>query len=551
MDNTLQPMAKLLVTQKLLTEPRAITLQTLAFKHNTHFLRYIIRHKIIASDSIMRSLSHHFNLPYLDLDNIPPEITPIHLISKNLMVKFHIVPLFSNGNHLYIGTDDPTQYNMLKEIQFQTRHTPILILIETHKLDFFMEVLLQKKNEKQLNQLAYSATEHTQQENPGGVFLSKEETPVAKFIYQLLTNAIQKNASDIHFEPYKGHYRIRFRLDGLLLEVAAPPICLGKRITSLIKVISHLDIAEKRIPQDGRFTLPTQISNIERNIDFRINTCPTLNGEKIVLRILKSDANITNIEQLGLHETQYKLFLNAIHQPQGLILITGPTGSGKTSTLYAALNKINSPEKNISSVEDPVEITLEGINQTNINPNIELHFSTVLRTLLRQDPDIIMLGEIRDLESANVAITASQTGHLLLSTLHTNSAAETIMRLCQMGVPAFQLVAALTLVVAQRLIRTLCSNCKYPSTTSGSSYTAQGCQYCHHGYRGRMAIFEVMLLSDEIKEMILNNCNATQIHTQACSQGMLSLEKSGMLCVQRGETTLEELQRVLVLSHSK
>jgi type IV pilus assembly protein PilB len=369
------------------------------------------------------------------------------------------------------------------------------------------------------------------------VSLNDNDAPIIKFMNQILIEAIQKGASDIHFEPYENQYRIRYRQDGLLTEVAAFTLNLSNRISSRLKVMAKLDIAERRLPQDGRFQMKYQ----DQRIDFRVSTCPTINGEKVVVRLLDTDLTHLAIDTLGLNPLQKECFLSHLQKPQGLILVTGPTGSGKTVTLYTALKILNTIDKNISTAEDPVEIKLPGINQVNINPKSGLEFSTILRSFLRQDPDILMIGEVRDLETAEIAINAAQTGHLVLSTLHTNNAAETLTRLSNLGVPACNMVNSLTLLVAQRLARRLCDYCKM---RQGEAYCAVGCQHCVNGYRGRIGLFEVIPVSKRMGQLIFSGGNSLDILKHAQSEGFISIYQSGLEKVKLGLTTFEEVKRV-------
>lgn len=387
-----------------------------------------------------------------------------------------------------------------------------------------------------------------------------DEAPTVKFVDQIIIDAIQKKASDIHFEPYENEFRIRYRQDGLLVEIAKPPLNLANQICARIKIMSNLDIAERRIPQDGRFQMKLAANHL---VDFRVSTCPTVSGEKLVMRILDTDINQLSVESLGFNEQQKKHFLTSLKKPQGLILITGPTGSGKTVSLYTALTLLNTKEKNISTVEDPVEIKIAGINQVSVNPKAGLSFSNILRSFLRQDPDIIMVGEIRDLETADLAIKAAQTGHLVLSTLHTNSAADTLTRLANLGIPSFNIANSVSLLVAQRLARRLCDHCKIirKDLPAGSLvelgfnteeldsiklYKAQGCTYCTKGYCGRLGLFEVMPISKMLGQLIMSGGNSLDILKQAQLEGMLTLYQSGLEKIRQGLTTLEEINRVTV-----
>lgn len=479
-----------------------------------------------------------------------------------------MVPLFSRGTNLYLATDDPSKQASLKEIQFHTGLNTHAIVVETDKLSYFIDNLLTAKESQglsgyvedsgDLEGLEISAEDEEQEVDTATSVT--DDAPIVKFVNKILLDAIKQGASDIHFEPYEREYRIRYRQDGILHEVATPPPSLASRITARIKVMSNLDISERRIPQDGGFKMKISKS---RAIDFRVSTCPTSAGEKVVMRVLDPGAAKLGIEALGFNSVQKSNFLKAIERPQGMILVTGPTGSGKTVTLYTALNILNTIEVNISTAEDPVEIKVPGINQVNINPKAGLTFSGALRSFLRQDPDIIMVGEIRDLETADIAVKAAQTGHLVLSTLHTNSAAETLNRLVNMGIPTFNIASSVTLIIAQRLARKLCNQCKAVRddfTSQGlielgfkendlinlKLYKAVGCDQCKGGYRGRVGLFEVLPMTKELGQLIMSGGNSLDILKLAQSEGMLTIFQSGIEKVKEGITTIEEVNRVTV-----
>jgi type IV pilus assembly protein PilB len=474
--------AKYLVENGLLTETGAKEAEYKAKKNELSMINFLITHKILDYKTIAFHTAQYFGLSQVNLENKDVASLPIAMVEKKLIEKYQILPILKQDDLLLIAITDPTQTQVLNEIKF---HTNLNIRPQIAQYDQLMQLI---------NQILYAERYAD---------YNSEDAEIIKLVAQILNEAIDKNASDIHCEPYEHNYRIRFRIDGILHEITKPDLGLANRITARLKIMSRLDIAERRLPQDGRFSI--------NNRDCRISTCPTLFGEKIVVRILNpNNALLTK---------QEKLFLQAIKRPQGMILVTGPTGSGKTVSLYAALNQLNSIDKNISTAEDPVEINLPGINQVNIHPKIGLTFAAVLRAFLRQDPDIIMLGEIRDLETAEIAIKAAQTGHLVLATLHTNSAAESITRLINMGIAPFNINSSLNLIIAQRLIRKLTPHNK--------------------GFLGRTGIFEVMPITE------IQQKNAREIHKQACQKGMLSLREAGLLKVQKGITTLEEINRVL------
>ncbi|MEO1898204.1 MAG: type IV-A pilus assembly ATPase PilB, partial [Methylococcales bacterium] len=407
--------------------------------------------------------------PFFDLDSIDANSLPIHLVSEKLIRQHHALPLFKRSNQLFIAVSDPTNFQALEEIKFHTRLNIETILVEEDKLAKTIETALAATSmtdllDEDFDNIIIADGEETPVSDDNSIYV--DDAPIVRFVHKILLDSIKKGVSDIHLEPYEKSFRIRFRRDGILYEVANPPANIANRIISRIKVMSKMDIAERRIPQDGRIKI-TLSKN--RAIDFRVNTCPTLFGEKVVLRILDPDSAVIGIEKLGFEPEQQKLFLHAIHRPYGMILVTGPTGSGKTVTLYTGLNILNKIERNISTAEDPVEITVEGINQVNMNVKAGLTFAVALKAFLRQDPDIIMVGEIRDLETASIAVKAAQTGHLVLSTLHTNDAPQTINRLIQMGIEPFNIVSSVNLIMAQRLGRRLCAHCKkeadYPEQT--------------------------------------------------------------------------------------
>ncbi len=508
------------------------------------------------NDIRLAATAQPFDVTVFDLDRIDIKSIPTTLLNDQLMRSHRCVPLFHHRNQLYVATDNPNQHDALNEIQFHTGLHVIPLVVETHKLTRLINKLLNQQENQCLADYAAESlddVEHTPDE-------SVDDKPVVKFIKRIILHAIEQGASDIHFEPYEHDYRIRYRQDGLLVTAASPPPALSARITVRLKVLANLDISERRIPQDGRFGMrisPTL------SVDFRVSTCPTVNGEKIVMRILDTNLTSPDIDTLGFMPQQKAHFLYAIDRAQGMVLVTGPTGSGKTMTLYSALTILNTGKKNVSTVEDPVEISVHGINQVNINAKAGLTFVRTLRAFLRQDPDVIMIGEIRDLETAEIAIKAAQTGHLVLSTLHTNSAAETLTRLLNLGVPAFNIASSVSLIVAQRLIRCLCNTCKIlrldraafslinrglseVDAKTHESYQAQGCNQCTDGYRGRMALFEVMPISRNIASMIMAGTNSLDLLKQAQAEGMITIFQTGLEKVKMGLTSIEELHRVTV-----
>lgn len=567
-EDRLQGISQLLVQEKLLDKEKAIKYQQIAGTNKLSILQYLVINNLIPSKTIAFAVAKNFGVPLIDLESIDLEIIPISLVSEKLLKRHHLVPIYNRGTQLFIGTDDPTKQSALKDIQFHTGLIVTPIVVETDKLYALIDKLLHQKENQglsdyfdeslEMEELEFSAEEDDKEADIAGV--TNEDAPVVKFVNRILVDAIKKGASDIHFEPYEQEYRIRYRQDGLLYEVAKPPVSLSTRIAARLKIMSSLDISERRIPQDGRFKM--RLSRT-RAIDFRVSSCPTVAGEKIVMRILDPGSTKLGVEALGFSPTQKEHFLRTINRPQGMILVTGPTGSGKTVTLYTALNILNTIEKNISTAEDPVEIKVPGINQVNINPKAGLTFSGTLRSFLRQDPDIIMVGEIRDLETAEIAVKAAQTGHLVLSTLHTNSAAETLTRLVNMGVPSFNIASSVSIIIAQRLVRRLCDACKVirddmtpqslvelgfteKEATKIKPFKALGCNQCASGYRGRVGLFEVLPMSKKIGEMIMTGCTSLDILKQAQLEGMLTIYQTGLEKMKEGVTTIEEVNRVTV-----
>lgn len=567
-EHRLQGIGQLLVLEKLLDKDKAIELYKLAAAEKISLVQYLVKNRVLSAEQIALTATQSFGVPMLDLNCIEIDTIPSNLVNDKLIRRHCMLPLFSHGNNLYLATDDPSKQSSLKEIQFHTGLNTHPIVVETDKLILLIDQLLNAKESQGLSEYVDEASDFEgleisaddeEQENDAASSVT-DDAPIVKFVNKILLEAIKKGASDIHFEPYEKEYRIRYRQDGILHEVATPPVSLSTRITARIKVMSNLDISERRVPQDGGFKM--KISKA-RSIDFRVSTCPTTNGEKVVMRILDPAAAKLGIEALGFSSLQRELFLKAIERPQGMILVTGPTGSGKTVSLYTALNILNTSEVNISTAEDPVEIKVPGINQVNINPKSGLTFSGALRSFLRQDPDIIMVGEIRDLETAEIAVKAAQTGHLVLSTLHTNSASETLNRLVNMGVPTFNIASSVTIIIAQRLARKLCEQCKIlrdDFTTQGllelgftnedmvhiKLYKAVGCNQCTNGYRGRIGLYEVLKMTKGIGQMIMNGANSLEILKAAENDGMITIYQSGLEKVKQGITTIEEVNRVTV-----
>ncbi|MGV6807378.1 MAG: type IV-A pilus assembly ATPase PilB [bacterium] len=559
----LSGLAKRLVQDGLLEEDQASEAQEKALKQREPFVSYLVDQKYATSSAIASSACHEFGVPLFDLAAMELETAPISLVDEKLIRQHHALPLFKRGNRLFVAVSDPTNLQALDEIKFHTGISTETILVEEDKLSRAIDSALDSADssmadllDEDLDNLEVSAGD---EDNAGDDPTDSDidDTPVVRFVNKVLLDAINKGASDIHIEPYEKSFRVRFRMDGVLHEIASPPQSMANRLIARLKVMSKMDIAERRVPQDGRIKMAL---SKKRAIDFRVNTCPTLFGEKVVLRILDPTSAQLGIDALGYEEDQKQLYLDNLNKPYGMILVTGPTGSGKTVSLYTGLNILNTPDRNISTCEDPVEINLGGINQCNMNPKAGLTFAEALRAFLRQDPDIIMVGEIRDLETAEIAIKAAQTGHMVMSTLHTNDAPQTLTRLANMGVPPYNIASSVNLIIAQRLARRLCSNCKKPVDIPKEAlleegfleseiselkvYGPVGCDQCAEGYKGRVGIYQVMPVSEDMGRIIMENGNALQLADQAKSEGIADLRESGLKKVRQGVTSLEEINRV-------
>ena len=533
-----------------------------AKKNKMKIVPYLVEKSNISPLVVAEMISAEFGEPIFDLDSFNPEMFPLEIADRSLFAKQRVAPLVQRGNILYVATSDPTNIEALDAIRFNCGLNIEPIIVEYHKLEktlnkhFIVEENFSFDDEDfDVDIIA------TDDQDPTDVDegTAEEEAPIVKYVNKLLVDAIRMGASDLHFEPYEKSYRVRYRVDGVLRSITNPPLQLANRLASRLKVMSKMDISEKRVPQDGRIKLKLSKT---KAIDFRVNALPTLFGEKLVLRILDPSSAMLGIDALGYEPAQKALFMEALDKPQGMLLITGPTGSGKTVSLYTGLNILNTETSNISTAEDPVEINLEGINQVNVNPKVGLTFSVALKSFLRQDPDIIMVGEIRDLETAEIAIKAAQTGHMVMSTLHTNSAPETLTRLRNMGVPSFNIATSVNLVIAQRLARRLCSHCKVPveipkqsllemgfteqdlSTPDLQIYQPVGCTECRDGYKGRVGIYEVMKVTPEISKIIMEDGNALQIAAASERLGFDNLRRSGLVKVMSGLTSLQEINRV-------
>ena len=551
-----------LLSHQLITE-EAVEKVRSNMSHYHSAAEALVKEEVLSSENLVLFASQRFGVPRFDIIHFDLSLIPEEVKNEKLITKHQVLPLAKNGRTLYVATGDPSDISAQEDFEFNTGLQiefvvcdPVALHDSIHNAFSSLEEGL-GVDEGDMMELADLETESAEPEQDDGSE-GTEDAPIVVYINKILMDAIRKGASDLHFEPYEKEYRIRFRIDGILAEVAKPPAALSGRLAARIKVISNLDIAEKRKPQDGRIKLKI---SAKKSIDFRVSTLPTLWGEKVVMRILDSSSAMLGIDVLGYEETQKQLYLDALAQPQGMILVTGPTGSGKTVSLYTGLNILNTPERNISTAEDPVEINLTGINQVQMNPKAGLDFASALRAFLRQDPDIVMVGEIRDLETAEISIKAAQTGHLVLSTLHTNSAPETLTRLANMGVPSYNIASSVSLIIAQRLARRLCSRCKEEETElpkdellsqgftpaqidSMTLYRPVGCTECTQGYKGRVGIYEVMKLSGEMKNIIMEGGNSLDIARQAEREGINDLRKSGLLKAANGVTSLAEVNRV-------
>jgi len=563
-DAKLSGLSRRLVLDSLINEETALNAQSEARQAKLNLSQYLVNQKLIAADKLATVAANEFGIPLLDLDSLDKESVPTGLVNEDLIKKHQVIPIHRRGNRLYVAVAEPTNLLGIDEIKFQTGINTEAVLVEADKLAKFIEQALEAQDsgmddmlDEDLDDVDFEDTE-ADAGDEGPASSDADDTPVVRFVNKVLLDAIKKGASDIHFEPYEKRYRVRLRIDGVLREIASPPNVMAGRLSARIKVMSRMDTAERRVPQDGRIKM--RISK-NKAIDFRVNTCPTLFGEKIVLRILDASAAKLGIDALGYEPDQKQLYLDALATPYGMILVTGPTGSGKTVSLYTGLNILNTEDRNISTAEDPVEINLEGINQVNMNPKVGLDFNSTLRAFLRQDPDIIMVGEIRDLETAGIAIKAAQTGHMVLSTLHTNDAPQTLSRLINMGVPPFNIASAVNLIIAQRLARRLCEHCKAeekipekvlleegytPEDISGgmTMYKAVGCDQCDKGYKGRVGIYQVMKISEDMGRIIMNEGNALELADQAQKEGIADLRQSGLKKAADGVTSLEEINRV-------
>ena len=565
--NNLSGLAKRLVSDGVFTAETAQQALIKARAEQRSFISYLITNRIISARRAASAASEEFGLPLLDLDAIPLEVIPKDVVDSKVIVRHHALPLMKRNSRLYVAISDPTNIKALDEMRFTSGLATEAILVEEDKLTRKIEMVLDSEDstaslgdlgDEDLDNLEVGASELPKEENSAEDAAS--DAPIVRFINKILLDAINSGASDIHFEPYEKSYRVRSRIDGILQEVSSPPRNLAARLSARLKVMSNMDIAERRVPQDGRIKLKI---SAKRSIDFRVNSLPTLWGEKIVLRILDPSSAKMGVDALGFEPGQRELYLETLARPQGMVLVTGPTGSGKTVTLYTGLNILNEEERNISTAEDPVEINMDGINQVHVNPKVGLTFAEALRSFLRQDPDVVMVGEIRDLETAEIAIKAAQTGHMVLSTLHTNSAPETLTRLRNMGVASFNIATSATLIIAQRLARRLCVGCKKPTDIPRETlleqgfeevhlddlhlfeHNPEGCPRCNRGYRGRVGIYEMLEVTPAVAECIMENGSSLDILEVAKREGFATLRTAGLKKVAEGLTSLEEMNRVI------
>ncbi len=566
-DTTITGLARLLVAENLLEREVALAAFTTADKNGTPLVRHLVKNRLIDSKVIAKTASQEFGLPLLDISAMDPTAFPLGQVDSKLLQKHNMLPILKKGHKMFLAVSDPSNQTGIDEIKFNTDSSIDLIVVEDDKPHQLIESLVKSPEEEagkfdDLSSMGLEDLDIELVDDKAGldeedVANAEDETPIVRFVNKLLVDAMKMGASDIHIEPYEKIYRVRFRVDGILKEVTRPPLNIAMRICSRVKIMSNMDISEKRMPQDGRIKLKLSRT---KSVDFRVNTLPTLWGEKIVLRILDASSAQLGIDVLGYEPSQKQLYLNALHQHQGLILVTGPTGSGKTVSLYTGLNILNTHERNISTAEDPVEINLEGVNQVAVNAKVGLDFATALRAFLRQDPDVVMVGEIRDLETAEIAIKASQTGHLVLSTLHTNSAPETLTRLMNMGIPSYNLATSITLIIAKRLARKLCGHCKKPlrlpprillqegfteaQLPNLQVFGAVGCERCNDGYKGRVGVYQVMPITDRIARAIMDNGTSIQIADIARAEGYNNLRTSALMKVAQGFTSLAEANRI-------
>jgi type IV pilus assembly protein PilB len=555
-----------LVQDGIIAEDQLQEASEAAKKERMPLIAYLVSSELANARAIAVAASHEFGVPLLDLDAVEIDLDSVRAVDQKLISKHRVLPLVKRGQRLFLGISDPTNLQAIDDIKFATSLRIDPVVVEQDKLEERINKAIDAvdtsmggldDDDFDLENLDIGGDDDQREEEARD---EVEDAPVVRFVNKVLLDAIKRGASDVHFEPYEKTFRVRTRLDGVLSEVAQPPVVLANKVCARLKVMSRMDIAERRVPQDGRIKM--RLSK-NRAIDFRVNTCPTLFGEKIVLRILDPSSAKLGIEMLGYDDNQRKLYEKHLNKPYGMILVTGPTGSGKTVSLYTGLNILNTEDRNISTAEDPAEINLPGINQVNVNPKVGLTFASALKAFLRQDPDVIMVGEIRDLETAEIAIKAAQTGHLVLSTLHTNDAPKTLTRMVDMGVKPYAIATSISLIIAQRLARRLCGNCKEvrdipkealekegfsaEEIEAGLSiFAPKGCKQCNDGYKGRLGIFQVMEVSETMGRIIMEGGNAMQIADQASKEGVIDLRQAGLNKVKEGLTSLEEVNRVTI-----
>lgn len=555
-----------LVQDGIVSEQGILDAIEAARKARSPLVAYLVANDLADSRAIAVAASHEFGVPLLDLDAIEVDMECLRSVDQKLLSKHRVLPLLKRGQRLFLGISDPTNLQAIDDIKFQTSMRVDPVVVEQAKLEERIAKALEaadtsmsglEDDDFDLENLEVTSGE---EERDDAARDDIEDAPVVRFVNKVLLDAIKRGASDVHFEPYEKVFRVRTRLDGVLSEIATPPVALANKVCARLKVMSRMDIAERRVPQDGRIKM--RLSK-NRAIDFRVSTCPTLFGEKVVLRILDPSSAKLGIDALGYEDHQKSLYQKHLDKPYGMILVTGPTGSGKTVSLYTGLNILNTEDRNISTAEDPAEINLPGVNQVNVNPKVGLTFASALKAFLRQDPDVIMVGEIRDLETAEIAIKAAQTGHLVLSTLHTNDAPRTLTRLVDMGVKPYAIATSVSLIIAQRLARKLCDNCKEQRDVPHEALEKEGftqddidhgltifgpvgCKACNAGYKGRLGIFQVMEVSETMGRIIMEGGNAIQIADQAVSEGVIDLRRAGLNKVKEGLTSLEEINRITI-----
>jgi type IV pilus assembly protein PilB len=562
----LSGLARKLVADGLLDDKAAAQAFQDALSSKVPFVKFLIDNKLGDAKVIAHAASQEFGVPLLDIDSIDIDPDVVKLVSEEIIQRHHALPIFKRGNRVFIGLSDPTNLQALDEIRFHLGANTEAVLVEETKLARAIEKAIaaqdsglgdmQDSDFENLDDLEVGTQQEATQEST-----EVDDAPVVRFVNKVLLDAIKRGASDLHFEPYEKYYRVRFRVDGMLAEIAKPPLALAFKIAARIKVMSRLDVSERRVPQDGRIKLKLSKT---KAIDFRVSTCPTLYGEKVVMRILDSDVAKLNIDQLGYEDFQKDLFLKNLHKPYGMFLVTGPTGSGKTVSLYTGINILNNDDINISTAEDPVEINLPGVNQVQVDEKTGMTFAKALKAFLRQDPDVILVGEIRDIETASIAVKAAQTGHMVMSTLHTNDGPQTLTRLQDMGVQAFAVATTINLITAQRLARRLHPDFRVPvdlpaEALRGEGYTDEdiadgvklygpgiGNADCPTGYKGRVGIYQVMPITDSMKRLIMEGANAVQLADQSRAEGIWDIRKSGLQKAKRGITSLAEINRVTV-----